>query len=434
MRKISLLLIAAILILGATLRVYGISGHYYFTGELGKELLYTRQYYLNHSLPLVGMPTSHEWLNYGPFYYWVLMPLFSLSAGNPFILFWLAFDISLFGLVLNYLVVRKIIGERVALISTLLEAISPLMVLQTRLSKLHVFFFLIMPILMYLSFLLWNGKKKWVFWAGLAFGILFSFHFSQIPLLVLFILLFWIKRNIYKIKDLLVFAAGILIPNLTFLWQDKAIALWLPYRVVNIATKSSAETWSLIKQYLGMNLFWDNKFAIAGLVIFVFLFAHFLWTNKSKFSKDFTVFYISTSISVMMIANILHGAPPIHYFLPIFTTVLIMYSIYLSKIKLGAVILTLIFLININFYTNKIQLDDYIPYETQLNVANFIIKDAGGKAFSIRRIGPYDYFPEQYSQNYKYLLKWRGGNLVDNSNNVYTIIENPQTGDVNVQR
>jgi len=91
-------------------------------------------------LPLVGLTTSHEWLSYGPFYYWIMLPFFKIFNGNPYILFFVALVTAVIGLLLNFVVIKKIIDSKTALISTIMLAISPLLVWQTRLSKLHTFF------------------------------------------------------------------------------------------------------------------------------------------------------------------------------------------------------------------------------------------------------------------------------------------------------
>lgn len=414
-------MIFLILILGLFLRIFDIGSTYYFTGELGKELLYLRQFSLAGKLPVVGMATSHEWLSYGPFYYWIMMPVFKIFSGNPFILFWAATVVFAVGLVLGYFVVKKIAGKNIALYASLIQAISPLMVYQSRLSKLHAFFLILIPVFMYLLYRIWNGEKKWVFWAGLTFGFMFSFHFSQIPLLGVVILLFWIKRDRYKTVNWLKFGAGVLLPNLTLIWQDRNLALWLPYRVLNIAEKNPAGTFASLNEYFGSTLLWDNRFWILGFAIFAVLFFHYSWINRMKLTKEFLPFYVISSISLMLIANILHGAPPIHYFLPVFTTVPILYSIYLSKTRWGLVLLAVIFLVNYKSYLMPRKYEDYVPYERQLAIADFIISDAKGSDFSIKRVGPFDYFPEEYSQNYKYMVLWKGGNLTENSGNVYTI-------------
>ncbi len=443
MKKHSLLIFLGLaLAVGLFLRAYKIESNYYFTGELGKELLYMRRFALAKTIPAIGMTTSHEWLSYGPFYYWLMIPVFLLFNGNPYILFWSAFAVAGAGLVLNFFVVRKIINQKVALVSTFIQSVSPLLIWQTRLAKLHVFFWILMPVLMLLAYKLWQGKKRNVFWAGLVFGILFSFHFSQIPIGIVFILIFLIKKSIYKFRDWLIFAAGVVIPNITLIWQDRDLALWLPYRIANLANKDPAGTLDALADYFGKNIFWNDRLGIIGLVIFTSIFGHYIYTNRLKIKTDFVTFYLSASIGIMVIANILHGAPPIHYFLPIFTTLPILYAIYLSKLKFWPIIIICVTFINLFFFTSdpvfyksfvgNVQGTDLVSFDTQNAIVSFIVKDAGGKDFAIKRTGPFDYFPENYSQNYKYLILRQGGNLVDKSGNVYTIVEG--AGGVHVQK
>jgi 4-amino-4-deoxy-L-arabinose transferase-like glycosyltransferase len=440
----NLFFLLLILAAGVLLRVYKIGTNYFFTGELGKELAFMRQFAVSHSLPLVGMTTSHEWLSYGPIYYWIMIPIFNLFSGNPYILFWAALVVSVLGLILNYLVFRKIAGERIAVFSTLIQSVSPLLIWITRLSKLHVFFLIIMPVFTYLLYLMWNGKKKWVLPAGIVFGLLFSFHFSQIPILGVVILLFWIKKNIYRVSDWILFWVGVIIPNITLIWQDRNLAVWLPYRILNIADKNPAETWQSLNEYFGKNIFWDQKLWIIGVVVFIAIFIHYVIQNKEKLTKDFLPFYLVSSISLMLVANILHGAPPIHYFLPIFTLLPVLYAIYLNKFKSWPLIVIPVVLLNLASFINEpffykdfnglIKNTDIVSYSTQSLLSSFIVADAKGKPLSIKRVGAYDYFPESYSQNYKYLVLLRGGNLVGDSKNIYTITEDSEKGEVSVQK
>ncbi len=419
-----------VIILAIFLRIYGFPGNFFFEGELGKELLYLRQYSLINKLPLVGMTTSHSWLYYGPFYYWIMMPVFKIFNGNPFILFWSALSFFGIGLTVNYAVVRKIVNEKTALYSSLIQAISPLLIAQTKLSKLHTLFFILSPLLMFALYKVWNGEKKWIFWAGIVYGLMFSFHFSQIPLVVVFILLFWIKRRIYAVGDWLKFATGIFLPNITYFFQDLKIFIWLPYRTLNIADKNPAGTLQIFWEYLGSNLFFNRNFWTFGVLIFVAVFTYYILSVRKKFTEEFLPFYLISTIGVMLTSNVLHGAFPIHYFLPIFTIVPILYSVYLTKFRWGILILVLIFLINFRDYFNFQKPVSFVPFEKQLVVSKFIADDSKGKTFSIKRTGPFDYFPEQYSQNYKYLSLWQGGNLVENSGNIYTITENGENVEV----
>lgn len=429
---------------GIFLRIYKIFSNYYFTGELGKELLYIRQFAMSHSLPLVGMTTSHEWLSYGPLYYWVMIPVYNLFGGNPFILFWPVLAVAVIGLILNYQVFKKIAGEKIAVISTVIQSFSPLLIWQTRLSKLHVFFWILIPVFTYFIYGLWNNNKKMLFWAGLTFGLMFSFHFSQIPLLGMIALLFWFKRNVYKIKDRLIFGAGLILPNVTLLWQDKSLLVWLPYRALNLADKNPGGTWQSILEFLGKNIFWNPALLGIGFLIFVLVFADYVYRNRKNLQTDFLPFYLISSIGLMLIANILHGASPIHYYSPIFTLVPVLFAIYLEKIKLWPVVIAGVLVINLFsfnddtlFYKPNHKLvpeTGMVPYYIQDALTSFIVKSADGREIKINRIGPYDFFPDQYSQNYRYLILWKGGKINDNSRDVYTIVEDVYTKNVYVQK
>lgn len=433
-----------ILVSATLLRIYKIGTNYYFSGELGKELLYIRQFAQSHTIPLIGMGTSHEWLSYGPIYYWIMLPIFNIAHGNPFILFWVSLVVSLAGLIVGYFVFKRIFDERITLAITFITAFSPFLILQTRLSKLHTFFFLIMPIITYLTYLLWNGKKKWIVPTGLLFGVLFSFHFSQIPLLGVIALIFIIKRNIYKIKDWLLFGLGVIIPNITFLWQDKSLILWLPYRVANIANKNPIETIKLLNEYFGKSFFWDSHLWIVGSILFFAIFIYYVIKNKHKFTKEFIPFYIISSISLMLLANILHGTPPIHYFLPIVTAQTILVAIFLSKVKFWPLVVASVVVVNIfsfqndpvfyKNFTGLVKNTDMVSYSTQNVISDFIVASSNQKPVSIKRIGAFDYFPENYSQNYKYLVAWKGGQVIDSSTNVYTITEDSAKGEVSVKK
>lgn len=422
-----------ILAIALFLRAYKIVSNFYYSGELGKELLYIKKFVDLDSIPLVGMTTSHEWLSYGPIYYWFMIPIYRMFNGSPFILVWVAILVSLIALVVNYEVVKRLTGQKIALASTLFMAVSPLFIWQTRLAKLHVFFWLIMPLLMYLASKIWDGNRKYLFITGILFGILFSFHFSQIPILVVFLLIFLIKKKLFNFNDYLKFAVGIILPNLTIIWQDIKIFAWVPYRVINIVNKEPSETFASILEYTGKNIFWQEKLWLIGFFLLAVVFIHFVITRKNKLKTDFLSFYLISSVSLVFVANILHGNPPVHYFLPIFTYIPLLVSIYTTKIKYSTLVVLIICLVNINaftqdpyfykYFTGNIIGTDFVSFETQKVITSFITEDSKGNEISIKRTGPYDYFPEEYSQNYKYLIFLHGGKINDLSGNKYTIVE-----------
>jgi len=80
--------------------------------------------------------------------------------------------------------------------------------------------------------------------------------------------------------------------------------------------------------------------------------------------------------------------------------------------------------VNIDYFLT-VKTKDLVPYQTQLKIAESIVNDAKGAPFSISRVGPYDYFEETYSQNYRYLLWWKGNEPISNADIIYTIYDDP---------
>ena len=436
------------IILGTFLRVYKIFSNYYFTGELGKELLYVWQIISSGKFPLVGMGTSHEWLSYGPIYYWILAPLVKIFGWTPYILFWVSLAASMGGILITYFVFKNIVNKKFALILSTFVSLSPIWIWAARLSKLHTFFFILTPVIVYCLYKIWNGKGKFTFWLGISYGALFSFHFSQIPTLLVIILMLWIKRKSLKLKNYLMLLFGILIPNITILIHDAAngfsmiknLVLWIPYRFAgfvgiypknNLSQESGGSTLSAFNEFFGRNLFWDNRLWILGSIIFTILFVTIFVQNRKKYSKDFFTFYIITSTVVQCFALLIHTTPPLHYFFPIFLNFGLMFSYYTCELwfKKSTKILTvaifiLMFTVSI-FEIGKEHVNDtdYIPLNVLEGVTTTIVNDAADRPFSLDRIGPFDYFPENYSQNYRFLILSKGGKIDQSAGLKYTVIE-----------
>ena len=99
-----------------------------------------------------------------------------------------------------------------------------------------------------------------------------------------------------------------------------------------------------------------------------------------------------------------------------------------------AVFFLLIFTINAKFFFSQTPAPDFVPYKLQREIAEFIVTDAKATTFKLRRVGPYDYFSEDYSQNYRYLLWINGNEPISSGELTYTIYEDtsklPSQGEV----
>lgn len=404
-------------ITGIIFRFKNIFNEYYFSGELGKELIFIRNIIDTRSIPLIGMPTSHEWLYYGPLYYYIATPIVYLLKYDPFSLFYISFFVSLLGLLINYAVIKKVVNKNVAIYSTVLVSLSPIFIWQTRLSKLHTFFFVLSPLLIYFLNKVWYKEKKYVFYTGIIYGLFFSFHFSQIPILITIVSILFLKR--YQIKDYLILFLAVALPNITLLLKDLLITVWLPYRALGFSQESISQTIYSFNEFFGRLFFWDQKLWIAGslisiIVIYIFVKQFY----KQKFSS-FIVFYLLSSTLVMFFSLILHRNPPLHYFLPIFSNVFLMLALLFDKVvkkesPFRYLIPIGLILSNLYFFDAP-KGDDYVPIAKQMGISKAIVAKNAGSSIRIVRIGPYDYFPENYSQNYKYLINYFGGRIDQNS-------------------
>jgi hypothetical protein len=340
------------------------------------------------------------------------------------------------------------VDEKFATILAFFVSVSPLWIWLTRLSKLHTFFFILIPLVIYFIYKIWNKDNKFMFWLGLTYGALFSFHYSQIPMFLVILGVFWLRRKTLKAADYFKFIVALIIPNITILIYDagqkftmiKNLILWIPYRLAgfvglypknNLDIVSGGSTLSSFNEFFGRNLFWDSRFWIFGSVLFLILFIAFVVQNRKKFTKDFFTFYVISSTVVQCIALLIHTSPPVHYFLPIFLNFGLLFSYYtnyfwkrMSTKFFTVIIFVLMFaggIIGLNKeHTND---TDYIPLKTQENIADYIVKDAKGLPFNLDRIGPFDYFPEYYDQAYQFLILMKGGKVDTTAKLKYTIYD-----------
>lgn len=445
----------AIVILAFALRAFKIGENFVFSGEFGTEYLYIKEAIVTGILPLIGLPTSHPWLSYGPLYYWFMIPLIKVFGWEPLLGAWVGIIVGTLAVLLNYLVIRKIFNQKIAVISSFIIAISPIWISFSRMARLYVFCWLIWyPFLFYL-WQVWRGNLKNIFWLGLTWGLFFNFHFSPILLLPPLLVALFLKRKILKLKHYLLIFAGIIIGNLPTLISDsrggfsmiKSFAVWIPYRVagfLGLYPKNNPTLEGFIGSLTVINEFFGKMFVlyeplwIVSTIGFFVLAGIFLKNNYKRVFKDFGIFFIFFSLVSVLAGVIVHGDPPIHYFLPLFAIPPIFIAILIDKYKIRfwKVALLIFFVFNLKiFFIDPVfyaQVREaslapfFVPYKLQKEVASYIAADTKGEKFSLKRVGPYDYFSQNYSQNYQYLLWMLGNEPEEKSKLTYTIYEDTQ--------
>lgn len=440
----------AVLLVGFYFRFNGIVENFGFVGEIGDNLLAIRDYYLSGSIPLVGPPTSHPWLSFPPLYYWIFGPVLVLSGFNPLSHAYFAATFGMLTILANYLVVSRIFNKKVGLLSSFFISISPLYLQFTHGSRfftLVLFFFY--PFIWSLYRLV-KGGHRYFFWIAFWLGVMLNFHFTPIIFLPVTFLLIRLLSVRLNIKRCFYFMFGLFLPLLP--WLIYALTrnfemlykflLWFPYRVlgfVGLYPSNTADR-SIINQNINSLVQYFSELFIPGdqvssLYVFVIVstvIAIFSLQALRNKSKNVIIFTVLMWISVLLI--FIHGSPPLHYYLPVFPIPIVVVSWFLAKhAKVAIVAVFILFAANFEYFngekwyfqrSDSVSLEPhFVPYKLQLEAVETIINHSGEKNFSLVRTGPYDQFENNYSQNYIYLLWWRGKSPSQGSQLEYNIYE-----------
>ena len=438
MKKKSLLILLGILILGTFLRFYRLPQNINFTGEVGYDYMTIRTLVENHRIPLIGPRTSHEWLFLGPIFYWIfgmLLPLFhyNVAVGSYFFAI-----VGVTAIYICYWVVKQLLEKNVGLIASFVLSISPLWLQITRDARydspMAVLFF---PFYYFLVKSL-KDKGKSLFILGIVLGSSFSFFPSPIVLLPAVLLVIFIYRKHFDKKYFLPGILGFIIPNITYLIYNAThkfellinIFSWVPYRILGffgIYHKNTASPIIVKDNLVGLYTFFQQTYLHNGNLLIILLSVAVLAFALTHFKKNLPLQVLLIISAVSYLGLFVHGDPPLHYYYVIFPLPIILLAIFIEKIwkkyfLLSILILVYLMISNLTFYfsdkwfyrsTSRMSADmTYVPYDLQVRVTDFIIKDAGMRKFNLARVGPYDYFEEDFALNYHYLL-WEFGNKPD---------------------
>lgn len=437
------LLIMAIFSLAAFLRFYRVKENLFFNGEVGNDFVIIRDEILSHHLALIGPPSAHTWLSVSPLFYWLMMPFLPLFNDDPYLSGYFGAFLGTIIIIVNYLVIARIYDKRTAVFSSLMISLSPLWLNFAREAR-----FTLPSLLLFYPFLLCFYRRKF-FLAGLFFGLMLDFHYAPLILLPGLAAYFFFKKIRFDRHQIIRVLGGLTLGSMPILVCNAAYGgkmvrdflLWIPYRLVgflglypknNLSAAAAQENFHEIFRFINLN-FWPVQNLLMPSFLGILAVFIFFRRKESRLPLVLLVFGL--------VALFIHGAPPIHYFLPILPLPVILVSLFLSWLwlkKLGKLI-TVIFLLVLIFFNltflfskdwfyksqDRMSLEPFfVPYKIQQEIAREIADDAQGQPFTLLRVGPYDIYNRNYIQNYQYLL-WRLGNepSVGKTDLVYTIYE-----------
>jgi 4-amino-4-deoxy-L-arabinose transferase-like glycosyltransferase len=205
-KRLPLLLLIAIILLAAFLRLYRISDYMTFLGDEGRDVLVAKGI-LEGDFTLLGPRASAGDFFLGPAYYYMMAPwlwLFRYDPVGPAVM------VALFGVAtvfLIYLAGKKWFNERAGLIAAALYSVAPVIVTYSHSSwnpNVVPFFSLLTIYLLYLAF---KAKKptKYFLVIGLLLGIGLQLHYLVLFLMII-VFLYTAIADWYVAKKVKIFS------------------------------------------------------------------------------------------------------------------------------------------------------------------------------------------------------------------------------------
>jgi len=427
------------ILIGAFLRLYRLTELMPFAGDSGRDLIIVRNMLLKKEFPLLGPPTSLTWFYLGPLTYYLWAPALFLGNFHPASV---AVMVALFDLgtiFLLFLLAKEFFNEKTALLASLLYALSPFAITQSRI-PLHVFLAPFFTVLFFLSLhrFLKEEKNRYFFLCLLLLGVLVQIHLVTGLLFLIFAI--FVVRKLNR-RRLLGGGLIFLLPLVPFLiadFQNKfsmtgRIIVWVPYRILStfgLFTLKNMISLERIRFVVEAIVGFLEKTIMLGFTkVALFLFAislYFLW-RKTKRERSIGGWLVLVTLLVAGLAFFLHGQPAAHYFTFLTPLVVLVVAFFLDflienkrLLPLGALLISVLLVVNIVSLLKAEYLVE-MPLKEQVEITRFILNDAQGKRYEIFPPPDIVGLPEYY-KNYEYLGWWLGNEPVNGKGEViYTI-------------
>lgn len=442
MKKINFnhLVLLGIILTGLILRVINIDSYMHFISDQGWFYVSARDMILNKEIPLVGITSSHIWLHQGAYWTYVLGIIFMFFDFNPVIPGYFSALLGSMSIFLVYLLAKDLVNEKVGLISSFIFAVSPAVIMDSRLAY-HTTPIPFFTILLLLSIYKWI-KGSYIFFPIALFitAILYNFEIATLSLFgVLFVVLIygfynkkiWFKKLLNK-KTIIYSIFAVLVPMLPMLIYDLSnnfsqtlkVGVWMVYKVlVSVGLYSTGKTvesttWSewiaFNTEVVGKTIFYPST--LLSILIFIASVFFLLIVIQKKLKKKKEVrglILVLISVVIPILAYMVTKTNSAAYIPMFYPQVIIMvgfliYSLFISKktILVGFILLVFLAIGNINMFLNK----DFVfihGIEYRKNVVKKIIADADGKPYNIIGRGEASIY-ESYLTPYEYLAWWYG--------------------------
>lgn len=429
-----------ILLLGAFLRLYRLPELMPFIADQGWYYISAKDMVLKGDIPLVGITSSHVWLHQGAFWTYILALMFKLFNFNPVIPAYFIASLGIVTIVLVYKLAGEMFSKKIALVSAFLFATSPLIIMDARFAY-HTSPIPFFTALLLLSIYRWtNGSIRYFPFIVLLLGVLYNLEIATFSLvgIVLMVLFYgFIKRKAWCLeflnsKTVLLSIVGFLIPMIPMLLYDLShgfpqtvkVVVWIFYRIAvfmgypQLNPNAPGETWHTFFPFafdLIQKLIFLPNVSLSVLLFLVSLGALSFKVHKNYKIKKNKSSYILILLFVIIptLAYIAAKTNSSAYLLIFYPQVMIMMALLFDKFiknKKTAIVVCLLIIV-IGFANSYLTLKKNFltgpSFTKRIEVANYIIKEAGGRPYNIVGRGEGSIY-ESFVMPHAYLTWWLG--------------------------
>lgn len=426
-----------VLLLGILLRGQETFSHnFLFLLDQGRDMMAVKGVLYDHHITLIGPSTSLRGVFQGPLWYYLLALATGIFGGDPWGGIVLMVGVSISVLLIVYFWMKKLFGEKAAIITLFLFAVSPEAVAAATYAwNPHPMWLLVVIyIFTFYSVIYKSNKFNLILWPVIGFMFHFQTALAVFILLVTGIYCLVFERKIFT-KNFIIgitFFLCTFIPQILF---DIRHDFLMSRSVISVFTGSdqglfvSGEKSSyvnLTKDHLlslydnFRSAFINDGYAkyIPNLFIVLILLWVFIIKKEKIFEKESN--FIILKIKLLLITFLLTFAYPFplrYWFLTGFQSFyLIILGIILSKLlnyKLGKLAIISVFAVLIFYSLERIDALYFHPpndggaekIKGKLSAIDYIYNDSGGKPF-----GLLVFTPAVYTDAYDYLIFWYGKN------------------------
>lgn len=435
--------ITVVLLTSLFLRTWKLRQVMQFIADQGWFYLAARDMIVSGTIPLVGNYTSHPWLHHGPLWTYTLGILLYLFHFDPIAP---AYFMGILGTItvgVFFTAVSRMFSLRVGVLSVLLYATSPLLVMNSRLPYHTSPIPLFVILLFFMTYLWINGKKYCFSVICFLLAVLYNHEITTFVFAIAIIMVFaygvvkkkeWIKRTLSK-KVIILSLVMFIIPMTPFIMYDVGhgyhqtlgFLAWVIYRIVKaplglinnkyISSGSNPSTVSEFTSYYTQLIFQPSAMvsAVIGVASIFFTFWSLLQSVFKKVDTQYVILFLFLIVSLLGLfvhrvpieADTLLIAP----FIILLTSLMFLWICRQKFIPALALILLIIigntcFLLLTDFQT-KMGVKSKSTFIQKITAVNEVIYLSDNKPYNIVGRGELSDLPV-FLDGYKYLLWYKG--------------------------